>query len=158
MASEKLMQKKQERFSGMRSTRIPRSRRAFIFTIDAIMSLALVSTLFVLLAFVSLPSPSNEKYFELEQLGFDSLRASHNESVPVAVSDADFRALTGLRRFSSYAAVPAGAAPVARARFYDYSALCGCASFPCSVSNNSACLSGQDLTASAGYSDVWVTP
>ena len=135
----------------------PSGRRGFIFTIDALLGVAMVIVLITMIAFYSPPAGVNGKYFELEQLGYDSLSASFESGV--TLTDENFTALTGLRRFDNASAAQAGGgALIARARYYNYPALCGCASFPCSKSAGEPCLSSQDLVAGADYSEVWVTP
>ncbi|MEM0475340.1 MAG: hypothetical protein QW343_00930 [Candidatus Norongarragalinales archaeon] len=135
-------------------------RRAFIFTIDAVLALALASSLLVLCAFVFLTPARNEKFFELEQLGFDSLALEHNETSPLVLSDENFFVLTGLRRFRSASEVEAaGVALVAHARFYHYPRLCGCPP-RCVVPRSDYCLNSSDAALGvfgANYSEVWVT-
>lgn len=144
-----------------RLTRFENKRsRAFIFTVDALFALALVSTLVMLFAFVYLPPARNEKFFELEQLGFDSLAVEHNETNPISMTG-KFNALTGFNRFSSAeAAERSGASTIARARFYHYPPLCGCTPPSCGIDFDDPCLSESDLNAGfdANYSEVWVTP
>ena len=142
-----------KRFANKRS-------RAFIFTIDALFALALVSTLVTLFAFAYLPPARNEKFFELEQLGFDSLALEYNETNSVQLSNAEFFALTRFQRFGNASdAENAGANTIARARFYHYPSLCNCEAFPCITSRDDGNLSASDLGSSnENYSEVWVTP
>jgi hypothetical protein len=135
-------------------------RRAFVFTVDALLALALVSSLFIVFALTA-PQPSRaQKYFELEQLGFDSLALQHDDYAPQAVSGADFEKLTGLHRFDS---PPKDAAVAVRARYYHYPALCGCAPplTSCTVSRSDYCLNSSDAglgVYGGNHSEVWVTP
>ncbi len=144
-------------------------RKAFIFTIDALFALALVTALVALTAFVAFTPPRNQKLFELEQLGFDSLALEQSVAggaalVPGGVSDVDFARLTGLQRFHALSDVSSdSAAVVARACFYVYPPLCECVDFAsCVVSASEECLVVQDLglphAPPENYSEVWVTP
>jgi hypothetical protein len=138
-------------------------RRAFVFTFDALLALALVTALVSVGALASFAhQPRNEKLFELEQLGFDSLALKHGG---FALTDGEFAKLSG--GFQAYHSIgdasTASAHAVARARYYEYLRLCECASFPCGVSQSAECLSSPDLVLprAAGafnYSEVWVTP
>jgi len=134
------------------------NRKGFVFTIDALFAVALVTSLFALFFLAGIQPPSGEKLFELEQLGFDSLALESEKAV--LVSNENFTALTGLSR-SGDANAFSSAAIVAHARYYRYPALCGCASSSCVVAPGDACLASSDLLLGvygANYSEVWVSP